>query len=464
MSTTITYPFTTPSNYTYDNTIVEIAGGVAKLKDITPANSTCGANYVCGTLDLTYGDGVITGTGVGSPTVSNSLVDLTGALDQYVDYDADLNADGQQVGTIRFDLVPNWTGSPADDQYLFSICKENNSTLNLISLYVNTSGFILLRVNDSTGASIINAAIAAWSPTAGNTYTFELDYDFTAGATRVFLDGVEQGATQTGTGTRDANIGLLRMGGYYDGTVGQSNLKYSNLVVFSTVQHTIDHAGDLPFDMPTKYSLANPTVSMNSTFSSSLLTAFSSTDTVVLNDLVKFTISHAGQEKYVTGGAVVNSDGTYAQSSIESDISTYIEDFASTKGTVAVKLFLHSECGRTSPSVDIISITYNSNIATPSLTLCALEGYIYNANGVVANQIVEIRPFAGFINSTVLHKYTWTTIATTGSDGWFEGRIYVQATGEYWEMRVGTQRYKIQLPNADEADFSTLLSFEVIET
>jgi len=40
--------------------------------------------------------------------------------------------------------------------------------------------------------------------------------------------------------------------------------------------------------------------------------------------------------------------------------------------------------------------------------------------------------------------------------------IYVQAEGAFWEMKAGKQRYKFQLPNATEADFSSLTYFEAI--
>ena len=74
-----------------------------------------------------------------------------------------------------------------------------------------------------------------------------------------------------------------------------------------------------------------------------------------------------------------------------------------------------------------------------------------------------IRPYAGFVNSTPLHIYEWNSLGTTNDTGWFSANIYVQTDSQYWEMKVGKQRYKFQLPNATEADFSTLTSFEVID-
>ena len=138
--------------------------------------------------------------------------------------------------------------------------------------------------------------------------------------------------------------------------------------------------------------------------------------------------------------------------------------FSSRNSSVYPTIFLHSEDGLTTPTITLLSISFNISIpdADPN-TLCNFDGFIYDINAAVANEVVYVRPYRGFTNDTVLHKYTWTAIGTTDSEGWFSGNIYVQATGKYWEMKVGSQRYKFQLPSATEASFATLESFEVIE-
>ena len=61
MSITQNFPFTTPSNYTYDTDLIEVTGGVAKLKNLAPTDMTAYASYNS-TRDLTQANGSVTGT------------------------------------------------------------------------------------------------------------------------------------------------------------------------------------------------------------------------------------------------------------------------------------------------------------------------------------------------------------------------------------------------------------------
>ncbi len=211
------------------------------------------------------------------------------------------------------------------------------------------------------------------------------------------------------------------------------------------------------------YSTTNPTVVPNSTFRTSNWESISATTTETGSDAVKFIAIAGAQDRWVTGGSADNSDGTYAQSSTLAELTSDISDLISTSVSSTAKIFLHSDDGLTTPSIDLLAITYNLAPLEPVLTACSFDGYIYDHDGPLASELVQIRPFQGFINSTALHKYEWKTLGTTDAKGWFTADIYVQATSAYWEMKVGTQRYKFQLPDSGEADFSNLTSFEVVE-
>ena len=153
---TITRTFGTPSNWTYDSDLIDLSSGNALLKDIRPADSTCAAFYK-DNINLSWGDGVLTGTGTGSPVITSEELDLTAASNQYVDYDAIDNADSQQVGCMRVPIRPNWSGNPANGQYLFLTSKGHNDGKNLISIYQLTTGNVYLWMVNSAGASIIQA-------------------------------------------------------------------------------------------------------------------------------------------------------------------------------------------------------------------------------------------------------------------------------------------------------------------
>jgi len=443
---------------------------------------------------------------------------------------------------------------------------------NNIRLYQRTNGIVSIEIYNSVGARVVNSNLDAWGQSSGTWYEFEINFNLTTGATQVFIDGTQIGATDTSTFTRNASD-LIYIGTNHLATT-TSDYEIADLVFFDAVQHTTDYTagytleearysettiqgpyvyevnpgqilsiehfvtvevgtpryvfkieamGGAPFwyngaawvgsdgtyaqanteteiddaldelsgfmgssgvkydaifgDSNTLSSVANweteftgqeysqtdPTIVPNTTFRTSDIESVSTSVTETGSDLVKFTIMSGSQDRYVTGGNAADSNGTYAQSSTNAELTSDVSNLISTSVNATIKCFLHSEDGLTTPAIDIATLTYNLAPIAPVLTTCSFDGYIYDNDGVVASEVVKIRPYQGFINSTVLHIYEWRTLGTTDSNGWFTADIYVQAEDQYWEMKVGSQRYKFQLPGGTEADFSTLLNFEVIE-
>jgi len=247
--------------------------------------------------------------------------------------------------------------------------------------------------------------------------------------------------------------------GPYAGSIG---ITFDTVFPASSIQSSVsnwasEYTGQI-------YPITNPTIVPNSTFRTSDWESISSTTTAVGSDAVKYTVLCGGQDRYVTGGSAANSDGTYTQSSTIAELTSDIGDLITGICSSTAKIFLHSEGGLTTPSIDLLTAIYNLAAISPILVICNLDGYIYDHEGPLANEEIKIRPFAGFLNSTALHKYEWKTLGTTNDAGWFTADIYVQTTGQYWEMKVGKQRYKFQLPDSAEADFSTLDFFEVVRS
>src|SRR3990167_888374 len=219
MSISTTFPFTTPGDFTYDTTKVEITGGKAKLLDLTPSNATCGATFTSNINLNNWSAGTVTGTATGGATVSSGKLNLIFDDVRYVSYDADLNADSQQTGCIRFKLTPNYSGTPSTQKTFFGISQAFSNLNNLIQLnQLITTGNLAVAFYDSTGVAMSSADLGNWSPTSGTEYEFELNYDFTSGATRLFIDGTQKGSTITSTGTRSSSIADLRIGTNYVGS------------------------------------------------------------------------------------------------------------------------------------------------------------------------------------------------------------------------------------------------------
>jgi len=101
------YPFITSGNYDFDTSKIEISEGMVSLFDLRPDGATFYANYDSD-LDGTWGNGDLTGVGIGGASISSGSLNLTGNTIKYVDYDGDLNIDSPQTGAIRFTYTPNY--------------------------------------------------------------------------------------------------------------------------------------------------------------------------------------------------------------------------------------------------------------------------------------------------------------------------------------------------------------------
>ena len=177
----------------------------------------------------------------GSPAITGGKLDLTGGAAYFVDFIRAFPSAAQQTGTIHFKLTPTYSGAPAATQYLFGISKQASDTSGAILLFHSASnGFMNLVVADSAGSTALNVVLGTWSAVASQEYDFELDYDFTNGATRLFIDGVQFGSIQTTVVTRGP-IGLIRVGEHVTNQSVTSEFLLRDFVVFSDVLHTTDY-------------------------------------------------------------------------------------------------------------------------------------------------------------------------------------------------------------------------------
>lgn len=169
--------------------------------------------------------------------IESSKLKLGYNMPTYVELSAIDNADAAQIGTIKFKLTPKYTGSPDNSVYLFSILQKDYNQKNILELYHNNSGEIIMNAYDSDG-NFIGGNFGSWSPALGIEYELCLCYDFTNGIHRLFIEGVIVGSL-TGTGNR-AQCVLLRIGSNYDRT-GVSNFSISDFITFSDTQYTTEY-------------------------------------------------------------------------------------------------------------------------------------------------------------------------------------------------------------------------------
>lgn len=347
------FPFTTSGNYTFDSSDVEVTGGVAKLK-LQNSAMTFFANYTTN-INGNFGLGTVTGTATGGASVSGGKLDCTGELAKHVSYDANLNADNQQVGAVRFLVTPNYTGSPATTKSFISIAKSSSDVTNVLQCNHQTDGNIRWVIRDEDNVVIENPVLGAWSPTSGVEYEFEYNWDINAGVYRFFIDGVQLGTGGSGTGTRSSDIGIFVVGNNSSG-VNLMDASFDNMTIFSSVQHTANYtpATELPFVS------TDPTIVNNTGFVfAAALTAFTETSTKPTNTALQYQLSsdNGTTFEYWTGStwadiqlistpASVNTTvGTVTSGDVDSlqsvDANTYdVDAEAATPGTTIQFTFL----------------------------------------------------------------------------------------------------------------------------
>ena len=372
-----TIPYTTPANYTYDDTKITVENGVAKLKNLTPANETFYANYNSN-INGSRGLGVLTATAVGGASVSDGKLDLSYNDKRYVNYDANLNADSQQVGCIRFKIIPAYSNAPTTDRWFFCVCKAHNDIKNTIQLRHSQSGaYLRLHVYDKDGNFIVEHLCGQFLPVAGTEYEIEFNWDFTTGATRLFINGVQNGSTCVSTCLRDSNIGLLRIGSDYDaGNSTYSQFKIDDFQVFSTVQHTANYTPEAVSETP--YSDDSPTI--YKTLGDSIANieefiAFAETLGSENEGNIRYQLSDDGIVWLYWNGSIWTTAGV-GDYNTEAECEAHMLDFDATADKIYVKAFLISD-GNQKVELDENQVGYVINTA-PSVYAGLNKTAIYN--------------------------------------------------------------------------------------
>ncbi|MEA2037049.1 MAG: hypothetical protein U9O94_06045 [Nanoarchaeota archaeon] len=208
-----------------------------------PVDSQCGALYT-DDINLNWGGGSLLGTALNGAVITGNSLDLTGAVSgRGLTYSGSGNIDNAQIGCIRLKVNLNYSGIPATAQYFISTTRTGVSSW--ISIYHYTNGYVRAIAYDDSG-SLIGESLFYWNtPVAGTTYEFEFNYDFTAGASRFFIDGVQKGSTITGTGTRSTSVDF-KIGQFYGGAQSP-DFFLENIIVFDAVQHTANYTPNPTF-------------------------------------------------------------------------------------------------------------------------------------------------------------------------------------------------------------------------
>jgi hypothetical protein len=459
--------FATAGNFTYDSALVEFLSNTARLKNQTPSNVTFAATYTS-SINGSLGSGVLTGTAINSAGVSGGKLDLRASTVKYVTYAAALNAAFTTTGAVRFKYTPNYSGMPAANYGIISFIPGDGTLKNMLQLNQISDGNIEVSIFSASGGTLQNGGIGVWSPVSGTEYEFLLVLDIVTGATKVFINGVQFGSTIAATGTRIAAV-TMQVGTNYNHTY-VSNGQVRDVVVYSVAPYTADYISG--YTVPeSKYSMANPSVLLNSGTQMDGISDFSSVFSASGSDTVKYTLLFDGVEYYVTGGVVTASNSTYAQSSSEAEIFAAVDAIttALTGGAlVKLKAYLHAADGSTTPILTNAEIEYSYFIPQDSRDRCIVSCYaadFLDADATDVSVIVEVKK-AFFSGDTLIKAGRQSFLVD--SNGYFEeqfvssedaGRLYYFSI-EYTDNNIVKNKKlgSCVIPNDTSAALSTLLT------
>ena len=544
----ITTTYTTSAGCTFDPSFIEFAAGVMRQKDLAP-NRLFYNDFA--SLNAAYSGGVATGTPFNGAAVSGGKLDLRAAsgVDRYVTYQAFNNCSSVK-GAVRLKYTPAYSGSPGTTQQIFTAVDASGGLNNSIVIEHQSSGDLRYQIRDSAGAGVVVLA-AAWVPVSGTEYEIEMNYDSTGGseAYRIFVDGVQLGATLTTAVARTAypNPGFIVIGASYN-LAKAANFEIDDLQLFDEPQHTANYTpvaaipfkygasvvdvpdavyGVLPTDFQlvqwgsnanaqpqfilggywwdgaawsisngtyaestsagtivsniatfpllvgtnalsikipfpasntqgivtsttpraesNGYSQTDETVTTNSYVQMDCLMAFSAVDTAAGSDEVRYLLARynvvGGSPTYMwwDGAAWSVSNGTYAESNTPADINTNAMALDLTTGYyVRFFVFLHSDDGLTTPSVESITYDYCFFVFPGTLSKCFVYGWLTEVDcAFFADATVTIQNKKPFYHSGYLIPVSEQTFT-------------VDASG-YWEAEI-IETESVQVPGADPAE------------
>lgn len=469
--------FADDTGFTLEDSVkAEITGGQAQQVDQRLADETLWATFQS-SVDLTYGGGVLTGNPVNGASVTGGKLDLRGGAgtDKHVYWPAVGNADSQQVGAVRFKYVPNYSGAPAASQFIWFNQRGDTDKRNCVRLrHSATTGEIHIYMTDSADVIVEATDLGAWNPTAGTEYEFELNWDLDAGAHRLFIDGVQFGATMTGTGTRDSNIGSIACGINPTGATLAADFQIDDLVHFPTVQHTSGYAPG--------YSLSE-TIYLESYVQ---LPEFAYAMLETIQALTGLTTSEAnsprysvrvgsGSWRYWDGAAWSISDGSYAQAASAANTNANLATHPDASGGSAVTVRVHFGASNSQMSVSDLSLEYtgrqyvSTGTAETNTTLSASAVSSFAATETAAGGTVR----HGLRVSGTLKWWNGSAWADSdGSAGQLNaaadvnanlGDLSLGATGEAIKVytRLTAPGSQLQTPDLDQVVVA--YSFEVVD-
>jgi len=374
--------FADDTGFTHDNTKTEFAAGLLRQINNRLADATFGATYTTN-KDGSWGDGSLTGTLFNGATVSGGKLVLEDvSQDSKIEYVATSKINAER-GAIKMKITPGYSGAPPSDQIFFQFNNASGNERNLSRMKKDTlaNGAWRFDAKTNTASSIVsNLGYGTTTFVDGVQFELEYNWDFTNGAHRLYINGVEIGSGAAFTQDRDDDLTTVTFFKIGD----DADFSIEDLVIYDAVQHTANYT---------------PGYTLNEQdFVADLITlpAFTHTGVGSILTLTSLAVDEADDPRYIidgkfwNGSAWVTSDDTFAQANTLADVNTNIAAFdANELLSITVKIVM--EDSNTLASVDnlVLNHTGTTGFPTSDPTIKVNSGILMDALDLIAGVFTE---------------------------------------------------------------------------
>jgi len=210
---------------------------------IAPDASTFYATYKS-SLNANYtslGSTAVTNVGF---AISNSKA-VANAVGSKMTYSG---IDNGAIFSARFLYVSGYSGTPSTSNGLFCMYDSAINNNRYLILYHSNNGHLLVPVYSDVGVLITTMDFGLWAPVAGVTNEFLLNIDLTNGVNKLFINGVQFGATDATITARTA-AAILQIGSNIGGTF-YSYFSISKFIMYSVPPYTSNYLVGTKYDLP----------------------------------------------------------------------------------------------------------------------------------------------------------------------------------------------------------------------
>jgi len=285
-------------------------------------------------------------------------------------YASNSTLDSGFVGCIRMKYTPSYDNAPNTIIYMMTL--QSAGGANQLTLWHQSSGILSIQMYSSTNTLLLNRALGTWSPTAGQEYEIELNWDLVNGPIKLFIDGTQFGSNYSFTSSaRSSSTGL------YFITTGTDGFSFRQYTMFTSVQHTSNYVVSTPTTTLINSDGINVSSLINSTsINTGSIVASGGvgiSKSLFVNN-VTITSADVPIDTSFTTGSLVIAGGVGIGGKTNINGNVYVNGSISSTGIYSTSVNASTMSCTTAPvqSTDVVRLSDISNLPTISTTTFSL--------------------------------------------------------------------------------------------